>query len=138
MLLVAPIRELDTFGSGAYGAPRGERKHKGIDFACYPGSLVMSFGSGIVTKLGYPYGDDLFFRYVEVTDTCERRLRYFYLNPFVSPGDKVTQETILGSAQSLQNRYKGITDHIHFEIMCGDAHLDPNEYYLRRMEGFEK
>ena len=81
MKVIAPVRDHDTFGSGLFGASRdgGKRTHSGIDFACYPGSIVLACSSGTVTKLGYPYGDDPHYRYVEVTDHDLRRFRYFYV-----------------------------------------------------------
>ena len=85
MLITAPIRENDKFGSGYFGASRdgGKRQHKGVDYAVYPGSLVYAHVGGTVTKLGFPYGDDLGFRYVQITDTKTnynlRYLRKYYL-----------------------------------------------------------
>ncbi len=31
----------DPAGSGHYGAPRGRRKHNGLDFLCVPGQTVV-------------------------------------------------------------------------------------------------
>jgi len=64
-----PTRGTDTHGSGKWMAPRGSRKHKGVDFACYPDTEIYSGSAGQVTKLGYPYADKLQYRYVEVTCT---------------------------------------------------------------------
>ena len=105
-------REQDGWGNGEYGAPRGDRKHKGIDYAVGVHPLV----EGVVTKIGYPYGDDLFFRYVEVTDEKDYRWRYFYLEPKVSVGDKVCQNTLIGTLQGLGGRYDKITPHVHLEV----------------------
>jgi|10_taG_2_1085330.scaffolds.fasta_scaffold24582_4 murein DD-endopeptidase MepM/ murein hydrolase activator NlpD len=119
MLITAPIRESDKFGSGFYGASRdgGKRIHKGIDYACYPGSLVYAHVGGIITKLGYPYGDNLGFRYVQVTDSNTNfRLRYFYVEPMVSLNQVVSAQHVIGRSQSLNDRYPGITEHVHFEI----------------------
>ena len=119
MLITAPIRESDKFGSGFYGASRdgGKRVHKGIDYAVYPGSLVYAHVGGVITKLGYPYGDNLEFRYVQITDSNTNfRLRYFYVEPMVSLHQVVSAQHVIGRSQSLNARYPGITEHIHFEI----------------------
>jgi len=60
--LTAPIRGLDSYGSGAFHAPRGSRIHQGIDLLAAVGSKVHAILDGTVTKLGYPYADDLSFR----------------------------------------------------------------------------
>jgi hypothetical protein len=38
--IIPPIRGFDKYGSGAFGASRGGRPHKGDDIACYKGSAV--------------------------------------------------------------------------------------------------
>ena len=71
---VLPIRKQDSQGAGYFGAPRGSRKHKGIDLCCEAVSVVSCMAPGTVTKVGYPYrmDDDLkgHLRYVEVTQTA--------------------------------------------------------------------
>ena len=129
MLITAPIRENDKFGSGYFGASRdgGKRQHKGVDYAVYPGALVYAHVGGTVTKLGFPYGDDLGFRYVQITDTkTNYNLRYFYVEPLVSLHQVVSAQHVIGRSQSLNERYPGITEHIHFEITDGRGRVvDP-------------
>jgi len=62
-----PIRGGDRHGAGHWHASRGSRLHRGVDLACYPDTGIASPVDGIVTKIGYPYGDDLTYRYVQVT-----------------------------------------------------------------------
>ena len=133
MKVIAPVRDHDTFGSGLFGASRdgGKRTHSGIDFACYPGSIVLACSSGTVTKLGYPYGDDPYYRYVEVTDHDLRRFRYFYVKPTVSMNQMIIKGGALGTSQELNRRYVGITEHVHLEIKDqNDEFLDPGEYII--------
>jgi murein DD-endopeptidase MepM/ murein hydrolase activator NlpD len=114
------VRGLDVHGSGAFGASRGSRTHKGIDLVCEEGFEVTSLTYGRVSKLGYPYPwaeeDKRHLRYVEV-DLDGNRFRYFYINPSVSVGDTIWPDTPLGVAQKLTDIYPGITPHIHFEII---------------------
>lgn len=124
------IREQDSQGAGHYGAPRGSRKHNGIDIVCHAGEVVTCFESGGVTKLGYPYNpnDDKkgHLRYVEVTVPNGDRHRYFYTGPLVDVGDSVERGQTIGSAQGLTEIYPGITDHYHFEIKLRDgSFIDP-------------
>jgi murein DD-endopeptidase MepM/ murein hydrolase activator NlpD len=116
--LTAPPRGKDSHGSGEYGASRagGNRIHNGIDFLAMPGSRVHAIRAGTVTKLGYPYGDDLGFRYVQVTDADGNDWRYFYVKPSVVVGGVIEFDTPIGFVQDLDTRYKGIPPHIHLEI----------------------
>lgn len=129
--LVAKRRGTDNYGSGYYGASRGSRTHVGEDFLVPAGSQVYPLKSGKVTKLGYPYRDDLKYRYVEVTDDKGYRLRYFYVSPEVKLGDQVTEDTIIGIAQNLDDRYKGMPNHVHFEVIepnGSKSYVNPLEY----------
>lgn len=139
MLVIAPKRETDTYGSGHYQAPRGNRKHNGQDYACAVGSKVLSPVNGLVSKLGYAYADDLSFRYVQITDEEGVDTRVFYIEPVVSVGYRVSQTSTLGISQKLSDRYPKdekhktpITEHFHVECFKrkeGKKHyIDPLEY----------
>jgi murein DD-endopeptidase MepM/ murein hydrolase activator NlpD len=124
------LRTNDKWGAGHFNAPRGNRKHSGVDIVCDPNDPITSLCNGVVTKLGYPYADDLSFRYVEVTDDIDRQWRYFYVSPAVQTGQEVTAGDILGYSQSLLNRYPGITQHWHIEIKVGKTFIDPTNIVL--------
>lgn len=125
----APFRGSDDFGSGDYGASRGDRPHYGIDFALEPGKLVLSPCSGTVTKLGYTYSDDLYYRYVEVTDVDGYRHRVFYITPRVEPDAVVTKNTVIGSVQDVTLRHnakdKYMRPHVHYEVKRGKRFYNP-------------
>jgi len=113
----APQRISDNFGQGHFGAPRGNRTHNGIDFNCCTGSAVLAPASGKITKIGYPYGDDLSFRYVQIETTEELNVRVFYISPSVKVGDIVLKErSEIGISQELGKRYSGISEHVHLEV----------------------
>ena len=129
MIVQTPIRQTDKHGSGWFGAPRGSRKHRGIDYACYPGSVVLCMVDGVVSKLGYAYADDLSYRYIEITDTAGFKARYFYVEPIHELGDAVLAGEIIGQSQPLGTRYPGITEHVHFEVRNPDGDIiDPINY----------
>lgn len=120
------IRGCDRWGCGHFGAPRGKRKHMGVDLEYAPGSPVEALTPGTVSKLGYPYADDLHFRYVEITDDAGARWRYFYVDPRVTVGQYVEAYQEIGVSQYLGLRYPGITEHVHIEIIKADGeYLDP-------------
>lgn len=131
--LITPERGTDAHGNGAYNAPRGSRRHKGIDFAAYPGSYVLSNVIGTVTKIGYPYdptdpikGE---FRYVEITTPLLYQVRYFYVFPMVHEGDEICQHKVIGFVQNLEKVYPDITPHVHCEIKKDNQYYDPNLFF---------
>jgi len=109
----------DPAGSGYFGAPRGGRKHDGIDYACTPGGLVLSPVAGAVTKLGICYSDDHSYRYVEVTDAQGLRHRVMYVYPLAEDGARVEIHDPIGRAQDVSLRYpgKGMLPHVHYEVL---------------------
>ena len=109
----------DAYGSGEYGANRGSRKQNGIDYACFAGAEILSPIEGKITKLGYPYADDLSYRYVEIIGDDHLHHRVFYIEPSVSVDDVVTRETIIGVVQDISARYTEngrMNNHIHHEL----------------------
>ncbi|MDX1341254.1 MAG: M23 family metallopeptidase [Reinekea sp.] len=128
-----PKRGTDDWGNGEFGASRGDRQHNGIDYACYPGTPIYSKVYGSVTKLGYPYGDDLSYRYVQITDNEGLKHRFFYVQPDVKVGDRVTPQTVIGTAQDIAGRYaqpdKVMKNHIHYEIKNGSRFIDPEVFH---------
>ncbi len=131
--VITPKRHKDKWGSGEYGASRGDRKHNGVDYLAATGSIVCSLTAGIVTKLGYPYSDDLSYRYVEVKDGLGNRWRYFYVQPSVKEGHHLSRECPIGEVQDLTKRYTGIGNHIHLEVINAKGeYVNPEEVKLIR------
>ena len=126
--VVGPIIRVDAAGDGHFGAPRGSRTHNGVDYCCTPGGFVHSPVDGTVTKLGYCYTDDPYWRYVEVTDDSGLRHRLFYTLPLVLNDELVTAGQIIGEAQDVSQRYpgQGMKPHVHYEIMdASGSYINP-------------
>ena len=133
------FRGSDSWGSGAYQSPRGGKKHKGVDYACEPGSYILSPCIGRVTKLGYPYGwveNATNYRYVEITDLIGNRHRIFYIEPLVYKGEAVTVLTSIGIAQDISQKYQDpnlspMTPHIHYEVLNNRSKtIDPESFHV--------
>jgi murein DD-endopeptidase MepM/ murein hydrolase activator NlpD len=124
------VRKCDKWGCGHFGASRGSRKHNGEDFVTSQlNEEVRAFAGGVVTKIHYPYGDDLSFRYIELK--CgDYFCRYFYVRPSsgIELGKKVHAYEVLGLAQSLEKRYPEITPHYHFEVFTHHENGKPANY----------
>lgn len=128
---VLPLRGHDAFGSGHFGASRGGRVHNGIDYECIPGAEVLSPVAGEVTKLGYCYRADPFYRYVEITDSNNLRHRIFYVQPELDLGDVVTTDSVIATAQDIAAKYgEKMKSHVHYEIKdVDDGYLDPEVFH---------
>lgn len=128
-----PKRGTDDYGSGEFGASRGNRTHNGIDFAVLPGSEIFAPVDGYVSRIGYPYADDLSYRYVQITDRKCRHHRIFYIDPKVELGDNVSHNVdIIGVAQGISARYteRGtMKNHVHYEIMENGKPVDPELFW---------
>jgi len=121
-------RVTDKWGAGYFGAPRGRRTHNGIDYQCPAGHSVLSPCDGEVTKLGYPYGDDLSFRYIQITDSKGYDHRIFYVSPGQEVGAKIKEGQVIGISQDLEQRYPEITPHIHYECRYKEHYVNPEDY----------
>lgn len=125
----AEERGCDKWGCGDFGASRGSRTHKGIDFKANPGQVLLASVEGEVSKIGYPYSDDLSYRYVQVTTKEGLDVRYFYVEPIVRLGDRVNLLDQLGTVQDLGKRYEDMVNHVHIEIKKRGDYIDPKIYF---------
>jgi len=125
------VRGDDKWGSGYYKAPRGDRKHNGVDIIITDkGVEISAIQGGIITKIGYPEDPkDCIkghLRYVEITVPCGCRHRYFYVSRLGGVGDVVSRGDRVGDYQGLDDVYEGITEHVHFEVKLTDGRfIDP-------------
>jgi len=132
---IAPERGTDAAGDGGYGASRGGRSHRGVDYAVLPGSVLLSPVNGRITKIGYPYADDLSYRYVQITTKRGEHHRFFYVEPHpdLEENQKIrAEQTPIGVTQDVTARYPELdmTPHIHYEIKdASGAYLNPEKYW---------
>ncbi len=116
----AAPRGHDDFGDGWFGARRdgGSRDHEGVDYTATAGQAVRAPMSGYVTKIGYAYAGDTSLKFVEITNPAlNYAARAFYVSPGVEVGQTVRLGQSIGTVESLQGHYPGITDHVHLEIL---------------------
>lgn len=108
---------VDAEGDGHFATARGGKRHKGVDYKFTPGEAVRSPVSGIVTRIGYAYDNDIY-RLIEVLSHKGYLLwRFMYVNPEVAAGDKITVDQTLGTAQAISKRYSSkMIDHVHVEL----------------------
>lgn len=131
-------RDHDAYGSGQFGASRdgGGREHAGVDYRAHGGQDVRAPMSGYVSKIGYVYEDSRNLRFVEITNPALRYVtRVMYVDAAVVEGQAVRAGQNIGAAHSLQDRYPGITDHVHLEVSrLGGHKMDASRLITARLE----
>jgi murein DD-endopeptidase MepM/ murein hydrolase activator NlpD len=128
--VIIPQIRSDKLGSGEYLAPRGGRRHKGVDFECKAGQPFFSDVSGKVLRLGYPYSKNGIkgqYRLIEIKVDSQTKAKYMYLSPLsdIKPNVSIERGECIGYVQDLTSIYPGITNHVHFEIWVEGDHVNP-------------
>lgn len=115
----------DAGGQGYHGAPRGTRKHDGIDYAADVDQIVVAVHEGLIPRESLPYGNDLRWRGVHIIhERIETKM--WYLRPFSEViGTEVRAGQAIGFAQNIGEKegYEGVTPHIHVRIVKIDPTL---------------
>lgn len=121
-------RGIDDQGNGAFGAPRGEGLHLGVDLTSTPGETVFApiRGTIIVDAPAYNNGDKPNLRKVKIIGKGEYygysvSLLYVKGDKDLIPYDKqVNAGDPIGYAQDMASSYDpGMTNHIHFALYNG-------------------
>ncbi|MCL1786319.1 MAG: M23 family metallopeptidase [Alphaproteobacteria bacterium] len=115
------IRQGDPTGEGHVGALRkGGRVHKGRDLTADPGVAVPAFFNGTVKGEGVFSKGGL--RFVDIWWDNGTRSRIGYVKTHLNYGDRVNVGEIIGTVQNLSVNpdYKGVQNHIHFELWPGE------------------
>ena len=111
----------DSKGLGHHGAPRGHRKHDGVDLICTPGQDILMPIDGIIARVSLPYKDDE--RWIGayiVNPRIEIKMWYFIPNLL---GMELKAGSVIGIAQDIGKKYEGVTPHIHLRIVKIDPML---------------
>ena len=123
------IRGEDRWGSGAYGAPRGDRLHRGVDIVVAEGAAVFAPFNATIIREATPYEDDDRYTGVLLAGIdawADYEIKLFYLRA-PHEGTVVAGEP-LGIAQDLSARYPDITNHVHLELWHHGEVIDPTSY----------
>ena len=110
------VREGDAWGDGRFGASRGDRLHKGVDFLATEGERISAPCDGVVRRIGQCYVDTDEYKLIEI-HAAGALVRVFYVTPGVAPGDAVSIGDTIGHAQDISRRYApGMHNHVHLEV----------------------
>lgn len=119
------IREFDGQGRGKYGAPRdgGKRIHDGLDFICIPGQEVVCPSNNLIAvRHSKPYREGPWNGIYLKHDHFTVQLFYVIPNPDIW-NKEFMEEDVLGIAQDISEKYKGMTPHVHLRIDTIDPEL---------------
>ena len=114
----------DAAGSGYYHAPRGSRRHNGVDLSCVPEQAILAPFTGRIVREAYPYASDLKWRgCVMESDDITIKMFYMKLNYNIIQQLRngpvpVVQGEQIGLAQDITKKYpgQGMKPHIHFQV----------------------
>ncbi|RMX53586.1 hypothetical protein pdam_00004360 [Pocillopora damicornis] len=119
-----PTPGTDRHGSGAFGAPRGSRTHKGVDIVCAVGSRVYApFPASVVRGLtvysaskhrGKPYNTGLELRGTGAWTGY--KVKMFYVRKTISNGRIVASGDSIGTMTDRASVDPGMTNHVHVQL----------------------
>ena len=121
------MRECKSKGCGYFGASRGGRLHKGVDYKATPGQDILAVTDGKIGKIGFPYPNNRHHQYIQIDTSDGYQVREMYVAPApgIVRGVEVSGGQVIGTYQGLQTLYPGITPHVHVEIRLGGKLLNP-------------
>ena len=116
------VRQGDNHGSGVFCAPRSWGLHRGADFICKPGQIVVSPIGGSAVREARPYSDHVYGGILLLGDHI--KIKMFYLQVDSDLLRAMSNDELvslwprqpIGIAQNIGKRLVGITPHIHCEI----------------------
>lgn len=130
----------DSGGDGHFGASRGDKKHKGLDFICAPGQIIKAVIAGKLIR-AYPYAGDVIFTGCRIWGKdWMSKMFYFIPHKHLINEDVLAGENI-GIAQDISAKYGGgMKPHIHVELykLNPTKLVDPEEYLERDCEKLKK
>lgn len=120
----------DSCGSGAYGANRGSRTHKGIDLVCSEHQPIYAPFSGIITRHFKTYSSDNFYKGIEISDGDGTKIKIMYCYPdFSLIGEYVSKGQQIATCQAISNKYNcNMTNHLHIELWKNNVNINPSTY----------
>jgi murein DD-endopeptidase MepM/ murein hydrolase activator NlpD len=127
------VRGKDAHGSGAFGASRGGRVHKGVDYVSSAGQSVIAPIDGVVGATA-PYATPSAKQApinagVKVSGTINGltvEVRLFYVAPLNGIfGTSVKAGDPVGTALDITGAYPGITNHVHLRLDVNSVLTDP-------------
>jgi murein DD-endopeptidase MepM/ murein hydrolase activator NlpD len=133
------LRVSDDFGYGHFGASRGARTHKGVDYVGLENTIVRSPVTGTITKYGWAYDLEHNQRYIQITKRGsdeKHRLFYTQMDTKLDVGDEIIEGASVGFLGNISKMHdtqdKKMLNHLHYEIVIDGVHKDPEILYEKK------
>lgn len=127
------LRDCDFWGCGHFHAPRGNRKHNGLDFSIDALDAVYAPFPCKVIRHGYPYSDDLSYKLLEIKGVggySDYSAKIMYVKDLPNLGDIFKEGQKMCVADDLVRRYDSkMINHVHFELYIKGKLVNPENYF---------
>jgi RHS repeat-associated protein len=132
------IREQDGHGDGHYGAPRGSRKHKGIDLVTTVGQDIISPTDGKARNfVGSTSGKPMIDIFPSDKSLNIQQIRMLYVNmpsnrKAYQKYDVQRGKTVVGTAASMVDLgySSGMTPHVHIQVKQNNKWVNPTSFFF--------
>ena len=105
------------------------RVHRGLDFACAPGTPVLAAADGVITEVRRDpmMGVTVCVRHSGDAETTYQGLDE-HTNEIAHPGDHVAAGQVIGAAGETALIESAEEDHVHFSMTVGGKPVDPADF----------
>jgi len=111
----------DPAGMGHFGAPRGDRLHRGVDLLCEPMQPITVPFASVLERIARPYADDPTYSGALLRGEWLWAKLFYIIPQRELIGMSLTKGQQFAVAQDISEKYgEPMKPHIHFEITAVD------------------
>jgi murein DD-endopeptidase MepM/ murein hydrolase activator NlpD len=117
----------DSQGLGHFGAPRGSRKHQGIDIIAQANTLVTAPISGQIRRVTV-YSNTPAWKGISIKNQ-NVEIKLFYVDPIGALPASINRGEVVGTMQNRASNSPGMVNHLHIEVWVNGKVVDPSDYF---------